>query len=52
MSRSKWIVIYGNAVDGMQFVGPFDDYESAQEHVSYERDTDWLLAMIDEPEAR
>jgi hypothetical protein len=46
------IVIFGNPVDGMHFVGPFEDAESASEYADGQRGSfDWWIAPIEPPPA-
>jgi len=45
----KYILILGNIVDGLDFVGPFDTREAAIEYSDL-IDTDWTFAELDEPE--
>lgn len=43
-----FIVIYGNPVEGLSFVGPFESYDAALRYVSGDRDQ-WLIAPIVAP---
>lgn len=46
------IVIFGNPVDGTEFVGPFEDAEAANEFADNERDSrDWWVATLAPPPA-
>lgn len=46
----KYIVIMGNVVDGLTFVGPFATMEAAQEWAANSAPTDdWWLAPCQEP---
>ena len=43
-----FIVIYGNPVDGLSFVGPFEDYDAALRYVNGDHGQ-WLIAPISTP---
>lgn len=48
----KWLVIYGNPVDGFRYCGPFDGrgdaFEWADDNVATEYD--WWLAELNAPQ--
>jgi len=49
----KWIVIYGNVVNGLSFYGPFDsemDAEDYAEEARYEDDCYGTVARLDPPQ--
>ena len=45
----KYIVLYGNPVDGMTFCGPFEDFEEAELHTEV-HDNDWWIASMRDPD--
>jgi hypothetical protein len=46
---NKYILIYGNPVDGMKFEGPFEEFEDAEDHTLF-HDNDWWIAELKDPE--
>lgn len=48
--NEQHIVVLGNAVDGLTFVGPFDDYDAAMEYAGSYVDRDWHIAPLSAPE--
>ena len=47
----KYLICYGNPVDGFIFIGPFEDQESAVEYMETEREkSDMWIAPIYNPE--
>jgi hypothetical protein len=44
----RYIICYGNPVDGYTFVGPFDDRDEAVRYaeVDGEQGTDWCIADL------
>lgn len=52
---SRYLIIFGNVVDGMGFVGPFETRVDAVEHagrVMGSGDTDWWVAPLEAPISR
>jgi hypothetical protein len=46
----KYIIMYGNPIDGFKFVGPFDSLNDALEHLEEEHaDYDMCIAELQEP---
>ena len=46
--NTKWILIYGNPVDGCEYYGPFDDPETA--HALGEKlQGDWWVVSLVKP---
>jgi hypothetical protein len=48
----KNVIVYGNVVDGIKLVGPFDDAEEACDYAEdcrTIRDAGWVIASIEEP---
>jgi hypothetical protein len=43
----KYILIYGNPVDGLKFEGPFDTFDDAEEEASWHNDTWWIVDLIE-----
>jgi hypothetical protein len=46
----NYIVIWGNAVDGHKFVGPFDSYEEAVEWANDCLGFFWYIADLQQPD--
>lgn len=45
----KYVLICGNLIDGAVFVGPFEDYEEAQEYAQGDyviKNNDWMIATL------
>lgn len=42
------IIVKGNPVDGLYFIGPFDTHDEAVEHAE-NGDGDWWIADLDSP---
>ena len=50
-SESQCILVVGNVVDGLNFIGPFDDEELATEYVTKNKITEeWSIAELEDPE--
>lgn len=51
MSEDKWIVAYGNVVDGFEFEGPFETETAALDHGKNNSDdyATWAVARLLEP---
>lgn len=45
----KWIVVVGNPIDGLTFIGPFDDEVAAVAHCEG-WSTEWHVAQLEAPE--
>ena len=45
---TQYIVIYGNIVDGMSFVGPFETHDAALRFINGDYGV-WLIAPIELP---
>ncbi len=47
----KHIIIFGNPVDGFEYVGPFDDAEAANEYAEryLSGGNDWWVVLLQEP---
>lgn len=47
----KYVIVYGNAVDGFTFVGPFDDRDEAVRYAEFdgEQGRDWCIAELAPP---
>jgi hypothetical protein len=48
-SESKYIIVDGNPVDGLNFIGPFDTDEEAVEYAGLYVD-EWWIATIEPSE--
>lgn len=47
----KYILIFGNPVDGFTYLGPFDSTEEANDYADDKiRRDDWWVAILDKPE--
>jgi hypothetical protein len=46
---NKYIILYGNPVDGISFEGPFDEFEDAEAH-TLSHDNDWWIAELINPD--
>lgn len=43
----KWIIVGGSPIDGLFFVGPFDEADDATDHAEQTlRNVDWWIAEI------
>ncbi|MBU2177427.1 MAG: hypothetical protein KJ556_20235 [Gammaproteobacteria bacterium] len=44
----KYIIIKGNVVDGLEFIGPFDSAEEANNHADYYLDPqcEWVIGEL------
>jgi hypothetical protein len=50
--RAEVIIIHGNVVDGLRFVGPFNSIEAADEYARLSttlRDEPWTVAYLNPP---
>jgi hypothetical protein len=47
--ENKYIILYGNPVDGLSFEGPFDSFDDAEAH-TLEHDNDWWIVDLIEPD--
>lgn len=45
----NFIIVYGDPVDGFNFVGPFDDRDEAVRYAEFDVGTDWWIAELDAP---
>ena len=45
----NYIVIYGDPVDGFNFVGPFADRDEAVRYAEFDAGTDWWIAELVQP---
>ena len=54
MEHDKWIIIMGNPVEGLNFIGPYDDAEQAASAGNNDPhiDGDWWIAKIEAPGTR
>lgn len=50
MTPLKTIIVAGNPVNGLSFIGPFEDREAAEHYADGLVDTDWWIADLDPPE--
>lgn len=49
----KYLIAFGNPVDGFGFIGPFDSAEDANEYAEHDRDlscVDWWVVELIAPE--
>ena len=46
----KYLIVFGNPIDGFNFRGPFDDHETARFYADIVYDGDWWLAEITPPD--
>jgi hypothetical protein len=50
MNAVKYIVVFGNPVDGFNFRGPFDDHDLASEYADASEPNEyWWIAELDPP---
>jgi hypothetical protein len=51
----KYIIVAGNPVDGLEFIGPFDTFDDAQNAINTDALLpdyfDWWIAKIEEYES-
>ena len=50
--EARAIIIHGNVLDGLHFVGPFDDMEAAETYARLSttlRDEPWNVAYLNAP---
>jgi len=45
-------IVCGNPIDGLELIGPFDDFEAATEYAEREIDDDWWVTELYLPVAR
>ena len=48
--KQQWIVVVGNPVTGLSFIGPFDDEESAGDYADGYCSDNWQVAEVLPPE--
>jgi len=50
--KKSYVILIGNPVDGLEFIGPFDDGNEATEYaeVKVHRNKEWWLAEMEAPE--
>jgi hypothetical protein len=46
------IVILGNFIDGLQFVGPFESWDEAVKWADDIRDIEWHVVRLDDPSSK
>ncbi len=46
---TQFIIIYGNVVDGLKFIGPFSDHESALEYAENDLLEEFNIAKLQNP---
>jgi hypothetical protein len=48
----KWIIVKGNVIDGLTFIGPFEERDNAVQYGDFEihQSDDWCIAELEEPE--
>lgn len=48
MNKNKWIIVVGDPIDGINIVGPFDDFEFAKNYATmfYRHETWWITKLI------
>lgn len=48
---NHWIIVAGNAIDGLYFIGPFPDHDAAveygEDHMAHD---DWNVTSMYDPE--
>lgn len=44
-----YVLIYGNPVDGLEFIGPFNSHETAIQHAETYILSDWWIAEMEAP---
>lgn len=51
MVPDRWLIVTGNPADGMEFLGPFDDSEQANDYAdTYLSERDWWIVPLTYPE--
>jgi hypothetical protein len=43
----KYIIVYGDPINGLYFVGPFDDANEAGDYASDNIDGEWWIAKLE-----
>lgn len=51
MDNLQYILVFGNVVSGLTFVGPFEDVDRAAKYGGNFNDEEWMIAPIGEPHA-
>lgn len=46
----KHILVIGDPIEGLEFIGPFDTAEDAIDYADGERMVSWLIGDVTEPE--
>ena len=44
-----YVLVVGNPIDGLQFVGPFPDHDAAVEYAERYEDQEWWVTSLDKP---